>query len=158
MPEPVSRWSMFNIRDTHSNNDPKSWWQVSQETKARKTLTTWWPFAEALRSQNARVSLKPQHAQTDASQAVPVLGTVPAPSLTIYVCGSERATDRDPAPANHVCEESIVDRQRPGSVADRVRSMVVMYVSDELVMVMVTATVARIPAQGLHDLTMVAEH
>ena len=33
--EPVSHWSMFNIKDTHSNNNPKSWWQVSQETKVR---------------------------------------------------------------------------------------------------------------------------
>ncbi len=149
---------MFNIRDTHSNNDPKSRWQVSQETDARQTLTTWWLFAEALRARNAPVSLKTQHAQTDASQAAPGLGTVPAPSLTIYVCGAERATNRDPAPANHVCEESIVDRQRPGLAADRGRSMVVMYVSDEFVMVMVTVTAARIPPQGLYDLGMVAEN
>jgi hypothetical protein len=38
-----------------------------------------------------------------------------------------------------------VDRQRPGLAADRGRSMVVMYVSDEFVMVTVTVTVARIP-------------
>jgi hypothetical protein len=36
--------------------------------------------------------------------------------------------------------------------------MVVMYVSDEFVMVTVTVTAARIPAQGLYDLTMVVEH
>jgi hypothetical protein len=97
-----------------------------------------------------------QHAQTDASQAVPGLGMVPTPSLTIYVCGAERAKNRDPSPANHACEESIVDRQRPGLAVDRGRSMVVIYVSDGFVKVMVT--VARIPAQGLYDLTMVAEH
>jgi hypothetical protein len=121
-------------------------------------LTTWWLSAEALSARNAQVSLETQHAQTAASQAVPGLGTVPAPSLTIYVCGAERATNRDPAPADHVCEESIVDRQRPGLAADRGRSMVVMYVSDEFVMVTVMATAARIPAQGLYDLSMLAEH
>jgi hypothetical protein len=106
------------------------------------------------------VSLKTQHAQTGASQAVPGRGTVLAPSLTIYVYGAERATNRDPEPAKHVCEESIVDRQRPGLAlaADRGRSMVVMYVRDGFVMMTATAKAARTPAQGLYDRAMVAEH
>lgn len=122
----------------------------------KKTLTTRWLFAEALSARNAPVSLKTQHAQTDASRAVPGLGTVPAPSLTIYVYDTQRATNRDPAPANRVCEESIVDRQRPVLAVGHRRLTVVMYVSEEFVMATVTA--AGRPVQGLYDLEMVAEH
>jgi len=91
------------------------------------------------------------HVQTDESQAVPGLGMVPASSLTTYVCGAERATNRDPVPVNHVCEGSIVGRR----CSDRVRSAAVMYVSDESVMATVTAV--RTPAYGLDDLAVAAE-
>lgn len=122
----------------------------------QEKFTTRWLFAEALSARNAPVSLKTQHAQTDASQTVPGLGTVPTHSLTIYVCGAERAKSRDPASANRVCEESIVDHQRPVLAADQRQSTVVMYVNEEFVMATVTA--AGRPAQGLYDLEMVAEH
>ena len=96
---------------------------------------------------NVLVSPKPQHAQTDALQVVPALGTVPAPSWATCVCDAERATTRDPAPASHACEESIEVRQRSGSGAGWGRSAVVLYGCDESA----TATAARTPARYHRD-------